>query len=802
MSLLQDLRYALRMLAKSPGFAAVAMATLALGIGANTAVFSVVHAVVLKPLPFQEPDRLVVLTELNSKDGEEQDVSALTFQDWQRSQTLPAMAAWIHWGRILTGVGRPEELEVVRASPGIFELLGVRPLLGRGFREDERQPGRERVAVLSHGFWAMRFGADPSILGRRITLDAQPYTVVGVMPPGFRFPDDDAVAFWTPLAFAPHETHTRTARMFNVLGRLAPGVTLDEARAEMGTMARRIAIESPQTHRNWEIRVQPARRALIGSGRPYLILLGAVGFVLLIACTNVANLLLARFVDRQRETAVRAALGAGRLQLLRPLLLENGLVALGGGAAALLVASWAIDGIVLLDPGVLPHWNRVGIDGPVLAFTAGIALLAVVLCGLLPGFQASRVEPARALGEGRAVTAGHQPARFRDVLAVAQIALAFVLLVGAALLIHSLWRISRVEPGFRRDNVLVAWVSLPETKYPDDARQYAFFEALLGRLESLPGVVSAGGATTLPMNPEVGIDHDLPVQREGGPAPSFGEPSRVDFRIVTPGYFRLMGMAIRRGREFVARDRSDAPQVIVINETMARRFFPGEDPLGKILTLHRTRRHEIVGVVGDVRHRGLDSEPRPEMYVNYLQYPSYASMTVVVRTSGEPLAMAASVRQELSALDPDQPVSHVTTMRDLLSNSLDRRRFDMLLFGAFATVGLALAAIGVYGVVSFSVGRRTREIGIRMAIGGSRGDVLRMVLRQGLVLTATGLLIGAAAGLLATRLLSSMLFGVQAHDPATFAAVALLLMGVALLASYVPALRAARVDPIVALRQE
>ncbi|HEX7049876.1 MAG TPA: ABC transporter permease [Longimicrobiales bacterium] len=809
-TILRDLRYAARQLLKRPGFTAIAVLALALGIGANTAVFSVVDAVLLEPLPFKEPERLMVLWEQETAvpDRPPEPTSAATFQDWRaQSRTFDELAAWVYSGFALTGAGEPEEIGTVRASANLFRLLGVEPALGRAFLPEEEQPGRHRIVILSHGLWQRRFGGDPGILGRSLTLDGEPYAVVGVMPAGFRFPDDDDVGMWVPLSYLPYELRSRGQRMFNVVGRLAADATLEQAQNEMSTIAGRLAVQYPEAHRGWDVLVQPAREVVIGETRPaLLVLLGAVAFVLLIACANVASLLLARAADRQREIAVRSALGASRRRLVRALLVESGLVALLGGAAGLLLAVWGLDLILALAPEGLPRWNVIRIDGDVLAFTTFAAAATALLAGLAPALNASRAAPASALREGSdRTTEGAGGRRLRHAMIVAEVALSIVLLVGAGLLIRSFHRLSNVDPGFDADHLLAAAIFLPDNRYPDDARQIHFFESLLERVRSLPGVTSVGAVTTLPMNP-VGIDHDMPFRVPGTPEALADPLPQADFRIASEGYFRTMGIPLLRGRGFTARDRADAPCVIVVNETFVQRFLPpGSDPLRESVVIGDDPGDpacDIIGVVGNVRHRGLDAVPRPEFYVAFRQVYSYGTLTLAVRTTRDPLALAQAVKEQVFALDPALPVAELATMDALVADSVADRRFHLSLLGAFAALAVILAASGIYGVISYTVAQRTREIGIRIALGARRGEVLRAVLGQGARLAALGAAFGLAGALLLTRSLAGMLYEVSPTDPLTFGGVAAVLAAIALLASWLPARRAARVDPMVALRSE
>ncbi len=799
----QDLRYALRQLRARPSFAAAAVLTLALGIGACTAMFSVVNAVLLRPLPFSEPGRLVVLHESNPGQGvEREDLAAETVDDWRRDvPSLDGITTWIIWGLTLRGDGEPEEVLIVRASANLFTLLGVAPALGRGFLPEEEVPGRARVVVASHGFWVQRLGADPAAVGRTLILDDEPYTVVGVMPAGFRFPDDAAVALWTPLVHYPFETRSRAQRMFSGLARLAPGATLTEARAELATVSARLAAEFPATNRGWIATATPAGELSTERARePLLVLLGAVGCVLLIACANVGNLFLVRGVERQRELAVRAALGAGRGRLVRQLLTEVVVVATAGAALGLLLAWWGLDALLALNPGHLPQWNPVRIDATVLAFTAALVGITAVAAGLAPAVHVARPDLARALQQGARTATGPARRGLRQALVVSQVALSLVLLVGAALLIKSLDRLLRVDPGFEPDSVLAVTVYLPDNRYPDQARQAAFFVDLLGRVRQLPGVVAAGAVTTLPFS-TMGIDHDMPVAVMDRLSPA-GQQPEADFRIASPGYFAAMRIPLVRGRPFGEQDHAAAPPVVIVNQAFVDRFFPGAAALDQRVRWGRSGPvSAVVGVIASLRHRGFDDVARPEIYVPYQQL-QYGSMTLAVRAAGDPLTVAEAVKRTVFSVDPSQPVSAIAPLTELLHASAAERRFNMSVLVAFAVLAVGLAAIGLYGVVSYLVTQRVRELGLRMALGARAGALFRHVLGDGLRLAAVGIVAGAVAALGFARLLRNLLFHVPAHDPAALGIAALLLGAVAALACALPALRATRVDPMTALRAE
>jgi putative ABC transport system permease protein len=797
--LLTDIRIALRSLQRRPGFAAAAVATLALGIGANTAIFGVVNAVLLQPLPFAEPDRLVVLTELNTREGRPDDVSASNFLDFRRSNSFSGLAAWRQWSFALTGNGEPRDLPAVRASANTFDVLGVAPAMGRGFRPEEDETGRDQVVILSDGFWRASLGGDPSVLGRTLTLDGKPFAVIGVMPAGFRFPDDASVALWVPLSFASHERTYRSQRMFNVVGRLAPESGRLQAEAEVQAIARQLGEQFPESNEAWSAALAPAREVFVGSQRPLVILLAAVSLVLAIACVNLVNLLLARGADRRKEIAVRIALGAGRSNVVRQLLIESLLLGLAGGLAGLVIATWAMRAFVAFQPGIIPDWNAVTLDWRVLLFASVAALASALISGLVPARQVLSSDINSSLKETATGSAGRRRQYLRQALVVSEIALAFILVVGAGLLIHSLYRLQQVDPGFRANDLLVTSVSLSSSRYPDDAGQHTFFQQLLAQLRSSPDVSAAALVTTLPMNP-VGIDHDMGFVVTGAPAPRETEQPQADFRIASAGYFGVTGVPILAGRDLSAADRDGAPRVMVVNETMARMAFADGKVLGQKVTTGGFE-FEVVGVAADVHHRGLDQAPRPEMFVAEPQIYSYGMMNVLVRARTEEAGRGA-IRAAVISIDRDQPIGEFSTVSDLLSNSVSRRRFNLVVLSIFAAVGLTLAGIGIYGLISYSVGQRTREIGIRAALGAGRASLMGLVLGSGIRLAMIGVGVGMLGAAALTRLLQSQLYQLSPLDPVSFAATGLVLAGVAVLASWLPARRALRVDPMLALRSE
>ena len=801
--LFRHLRFALRRLIRSPGFTISASLTLALGIGANATIFTLVDSSLVRPLPYPRPDQLVVLWERQQAQGKAQEkVSALNFLDWRsHARAFSDLAAWDDWGLALTGSGEPEELPAVLASANLFRLLGVRPALGRGFLPEEETPGRDRVVVLSHTLWSRRFGGDPAVIGRAITLDGQPHTIVGVMPADFRFPGDTRIAVWAPLAFGAHERLSRAERRFNVLGRLSRNVTLDQARAELELISRRMAVAHPQTNAGWDAALVPAVKAASeASSRVLGILFASVGLVLLIACANVGHLLLARAVEREGELAIRVALGAAPSHLVRLLLAESGLVAGFGASLGAGLAVWALPLIQSIDPGVLPQWREPRLDVRVLFYTTGLLLFTTFACGLLPAIRWLRHDPGSLPYAGGRLTAGIARSRLQQGIIVGEVALSIVLLLATGLLLRSLARLTTVDPGFQADRVVAATIFL-SPQYQDKTEQVAFFDRLLAELRRSPGVEAAGAVTTLPMNP-VGIDYDLPFSPDGQPPANEAEQEQVDFRTATSGYFQALGVPLLRGRWFGPEDREKSAPVVIVDQTLARHYFADHDPIGREVWIGGgIGRSTVIGVVGAVRHAGLDALPRSEMYVPFSQYP-HGGMTVVVRGSGDPATLARTIKGQVYALDPAQPVTDLVTMPQLLANSVSPRRFTLLLLGSFAGFAVILAAIGVYGVIAYAVSRRTREIGIRIALGARPREIRRAVAGPGLRLAVVGVLFGSGLGWMVTGLLGSELYEVSPHDPATFVAAGLLILVVAWAACELPASRARRIDPVISLRAE
>ncbi|HEV2915208.1 MAG TPA: ABC transporter permease [Pyrinomonadaceae bacterium] len=798
-TLLQDLRYGIRMLLKNPGFAFVAVIALALGIGANAAIFSVVNAVLLRSLPYDDPERLIVVKENKPPQFPEFSVSPGNFLDWQKQNTVfEKLAAIRGYSYNLVDKGEPERLRGARISAGLFEMLGVKPARGRSFLAEEDQPGHETVAILSHALWQRRFGADEKIIGQAITMNATSYTVIGIMPPTFQFPDRET-ELWTPVAFDAQQAQQHGAHYISVVGRLKRGVSLQQASTEMSAIAGRLAQSYPDSNAGWGVTLFPMQEYEAREIKPaLLVLLGAVALVLLIACANVANLLLARATARQREIAIRTALGASRWRVIRQLLTESILLAIVGGGVGLLLAVWGVDLLLALAPPDLPRGQGSALDARVLGFTILITLLTGVVFGLAPALQSSRPNLNETLKEGgRGTTGGHH--RVRSSLVITEVALALVLLIGAGLLIRSFYRLQQVNPGFNPKNALTVSVSLPAKKYAEDDQQAAFFSQLIERVSALPGVVAVGATQSLPIQG----DYVLGFNIQGRPPDAPGEEPSTNYYAVNSEYFKAMGIPLLRGRLFTEQDKKDAPRVAVINETMAKKFFPGEDPIGKGINVTNgpERFREIVGIVGDVKQYGLDQPTTAQTYEPYLQAP-FSAMTLIVRTEGNPTALNAGVRGQVLSIDKDQPVSRIRTLEEVISESVAKQRFSMLLLGVFAVVALVLAAVGLYGVMSYAVTQRTHEIGIRMALGAQQKDVLRLVVGHGMILAMVGVGIGLLASFALTRVMTTLLFGVGATDPLTFLVIPALLTIVALGASFFPARRAMKVDPMIALRYE
>lgn len=792
---------------KHPAFAAIAVIALALGIGANTAIFSVVNAVLLRPLPFTEPDRLMVVYESRVDRGSSRSsVSYPNFADWrEQNSVFEHMSTYRTNDLVLTGDGEPARLLAGVVNADLFSLLGVSPSLGRSFLPEEDKPGESgRVVMLSHRFWQQRFGGDPNVLGRGLVLGGKNYDVVGVMPKGFQFPvDSEPVDLWTTVVIDSGMFTQRGAHYMHVIARLKPGVTLSQAKAEMDGIASNLERQYPDENSHRGVTIVPALESLVGDIRPaLLILLGAVGCVLLIACANVANLLLARATARHKEMAIRSALGASRARVVRQLLTESVLLALAGGALGLLVALWGTKLLVNLGGDDVPRAAQIGLDPRVLGFTLLISLITGVVFGLVPAVHSSKTDLTESLKEGgRGSSEGARGNWLRGVLVVVEVAIAVVLLAGAGLLIQSLRRLQHVNPGFDSHNVLTFSIGLPEVQYKPQ-QQVEFYRQLKSRLESLPGIRSAGAVAPLPLS---GDRMRVTFETEGRPIAKSELPA-TEIRTTGLDYFKTIGIPLIKGRDFTDRDDKKAPAVIIVNEAFAKQFFPGEEVLGKHINPGISAdddepvMREIVGVVGNVKHRGLNVEAEPEAYEPHAQLTF--DMTILVKTETDPRAIINAVQSELRAMDKDLPAYSIKTLDEYLAASVARPRFNTLLLTIFAGLALILTAVGLYGVMSYSVTQRKHEIGIRMALGASQQKVLGMVVRRGMTLTVIGIGTGLIGALFLTRLLASLLFGVGVTDPATFVAISVILAGVALGACFVPALRATKVDPMIALRCE
>ena len=811
-TIIQDVKFGLRMLLKSPSMSIVATIALALGIGANTAIFSVVNAVLLRPLPFSNPDSLVALFETDTQRARVRGSHSYPnfFDIRTQNTTFERVAAYHSNDFILTGRGEPARLQGAVVTADLFPLLNVAPIMGRTFLPDEDKPAGGRVVILSQQLFQQRFGSDQSVLNQSITLNGDTYTIVGVMPASFEFPiQNEPVELWTTIAGDASGkepvTNQRGAHFLRAIGRLKPNVTPEQAQSDLTAIAARLEQQYPNTNTKRGLRLESALAALVGDVRPaLLILLGAVACVLLIACANVANLLLARATGRHKEMAIRAALGASRLRVIRQLLIESVMLSLVGGAVGLLLAVWWSDLLIALGKEDIPRAVQVAIDYRVLGFTFGVSVLTGLIFGLFPAFHSSKTDLVESLKDGgRGTSEGGRRTRMRSVLAVGELAIAVVLLVLAGLLVKSLWRLQNVNSGLQPENLLTFNVALPETKYNSE-RQGQFFIDLKTRLESSPGVQAASSIFPLPLS---GDRFSISFQIDGRPVEPKDEPS-ADLFMTGVGYFRAMGIPLVKGRDFENRDVHGSPPVAIITEEFARQHFPNEDPIGKriqpgISTYEDedSTMREIVGVVGNVRNRGLDTPPTPAYYLPQTQVP-FSQMVMVVKTTNDPHSLVTGVTKEVAAMDPDLPLFSVKTMEEYMSASVASPRFNTTLLAIFAGVALVLTIVGLYGVMSYSVAQRTNEIGIRLALGAQSRDVLLMIVKQGTLLIVLGLGIGLALAYAATQLISSWLFGVSAKDPFTFAGVAVVLAFVALLACYIPAWRATKVDPLRALRYE
>jgi putative ABC transport system permease protein len=812
-TLWQDLRYGFRMLLKKPGFTVTAILALALGVGATSAVFSVINGVMLRTLPYKNAARVVMLWERNRQSERSRNVvSPANFLDWQeQSSSFDEMAAFYDTRGNLTGMGDPEEIPRQVSTGNLFTLLGAEAALGRTYTNEDAEPGRNNVIVLSNGLWKRRFGASPQVIGQTITLNSKPYTIIGVMPADFKWfikensQTGKPAEMWSPFKLTEEYRTPKfgRGRWLSVVARLKPGITFEQAQSEMNAVAGRLEQQQAEFNSNWGVNVVQLRQQLAGEIKTsLLVLLGAVAFVLLIACANVANLMLARAASRQKEMAIRTALGAGRWRVARQLLTESVLLALVGGCLGLLLASWGVDMLVALSPQNLIGAETVGLNLPVLGFTLVVSLLTGIIFGLAPALEASKLNLNETLNEaGKSGMGSPRSRRLRNSLVVAEIALALVLLVGAGLMIKSFARLQAVDPGFDPGNLLTMRVLLPAAKYKDESQSVAFFRQAVQRIGALPGVSSVGTISFLPFA-SLGAATDFRI--EGQPAPAPGNEPDADVRVTDENYFRTMNIPLLSGRTFTEKEAIEARHVAVINEALARKYFAGENPIGKRIIVDMKdspEPTEIIGVVGDAKYNKLEGESRAMVYWPHPEL-AYSSMTIVIRTKGDPLRLAAAAGREIQAIDKDQPVADVRTMESWLSESVSRTRFGTLLLSLFAALALLLSAIGIYGVMSYAVTQRTQEIGIRMALGAQRSDVMKMILGHGMGLTLAGVALGLIASLALTRVMSSLLFDISATDPSTFVVISLLLMCVAFLASYVPARKATRVDPMIALRYE
>lgn len=808
--MMRNLRYALRVLLKNPGFSVVAIVTLALGMGANTAIFSVADALLLRPLPYAHAGRLVlVYAEKRDAAGAIQPFSYphATFLN-DKSRAFSGFAAFTDENFNLTGMGDPEQLTAARTSWNFFDVLGVRPSLGRAFLPAEDQPGTRAVCLISHALWTRAFGARRDIVGQNITLDAAPYTIIGVLPRGFRFaPLGKDVDIWAPRVFDLNLTTPAQIRagvgFLSAVARLAQGVSARQADAEMRILDRQYKLENPgmpDADPTQSIRARDLQQQTVSNVRTALLILsGAVGLLLLLACANVAALLLSRSLARQKEIAIRAALGATRARLIWQLLAESIVLALAGGALGAAFSAWGTSALTALGQGSVPRLEEIGINWRVMVFTAGLSFITGLLVGLLPAIQLSRRDLNPMLrAEGRASSGGPRRNHTRSALVVAQVALSMVLLVGAGLLIRSFVRLRNVDAGFDARNALTMNIALPPARYPKGPQMAAFYAEVVKRVSALPGVESAAVSSALPVRPV----RFSPVLVEGQPQVPLAMRPILAIQMVSPAYFRTLRVALLQGREFTEHDNADAPLVAIVNQTLVRRFWPHDDPVGKQLFLGRmTVPAKVVGVAADVNNVSLAAPPQPEVYLSFPQRP-WAAMNLILRTAGDPHKWTAAARAAVAAVDRDQPVTAVNTMEEVLETSTAERRFSVFLLGVFSMTALVLAAVGLYGAIAYSVAERTREMGIRVALGANAGDIQRMIVGHGLRLAMAGLAIGTLAALTLTRLMSGLLFHVSSADPASFAASALLFAGIAAIASYLPARRAMRIDPAEALRYE
>lgn len=810
-SLVQDISFGIRILLKKPGFTVAAVLTSALGIGATTVIFCLVYSILLRPLPFQETDELVMLWESNLQKAQLQTpVSPPNFLDWrEHNKVFEGLAAHSFGSYTITGFDEPEIIPGSRVSANLFDLIGVSPVLGRTFTTDDEQPGRNQVVLLSYELWRRRFGLDSDIIGKTITLDNKSYFINGVMPPGFHFPEGLAPAgskttgradIWLPLSFNPAQLRARAGRSLGVIGRLKLGVTLAQAQAEMSSIVSELEQQYPD-NAGYSINIVPIREQVVGTIKPALVIFfGAVGFVLLIACVNIANLLLARSTSRQKEFAIRMAVGSSRYRLIQQLLVESMLLAFTGGIAGVLLAYGGVRFIVASMGESLPRSGEIKVDLPVLGFTLLVSALTGIVFGFVPALQASKADFNESLKESsRSSTDPLGRNRLRRFFVVSEIAFALILLIGAGLMLKSFYRLITINPGFKPENVITLRIALPGTKYSENHQQVEFFNQIVDRIKNLPGVKSVGMTNNLPLT---GMDMRFTFSIEGRQSMP-GEDRSIQYHTVSPDYFHTLGIQLLEGRDFTEQDNQDAPGAVIINKTLARRFFLAETPLGQRLKIPYSKINirQIIGVVEDVKHSNLDANSQAEVYVPYAQDP-WPFMTLVIGTNSVSSSSAAILKNKVWELDKDLPIESIRTMEQILSDTVSRPRFYARLLGIFAVLAIILAAVGIYGVISYSVTQRTHEIGIRMALGAQQGDVLRLIVGQGMLLAFAGVAIGLVGAFSMTRVLSGLLYNVSPDDFATFALTSILLMSVALVASYIPARRAARLDPMIALRYE
>ena len=807
---IQDLRYGLRVLLKRPGFTLVAVITLALGIGANTTIFSFVNAILLRPLPYKNAEQLVVPVSLNpALFSGDSSITYADYLDWKNAGIFAHVAALdlLSEADLTGGNAEPERVRVAAVSEDYFSVMGSGALLGRTFVDDDySQPGPARALIISYGLWQRRFGSDPSIINQKIYLNGRPYPVVGVMPKDSTWPEDRDV--FVPFAVGPNpgpDLLRRDNMIFSGIARLRPDVPEAQVNAVMAGIAQRLEQEFPESRQGWSNRIVGLRDYVVGRQMrsTLLILLAVVGCVLLIACVNVANLLLARAASREREMAIRLALGANRGRLIRQLLTESLLLALVGGGAGFLLAVWGVDLLKSVAPGDTPRLAQVQVDLGVLAFTLAASLATALVCGLIPALQSSRTDLQQALKESsRSATGGKRSQLVRNALVVSEIALSLVLLIGAGLAIRSFMRVQQVDPGLQVERLVTMQLNSPSARYPDQARVIAFYKNLIASVESGPGVESAAASSALPLGGG-GFYLGRSFLIEGQPEPPASSDYQAQWNVITPGYFATTGMRLLSGRDFDEHDRADSTKVTIINATLARQMFGDASPLGKRIRSWRDENElrEIVGVVEDVRYYGRDDKLRGLVYVPHTQN-SWRSMALTVRTHDDPVSAVGAIRGQIAAVDPNLAVANLETMTTILNRSVAPRRASMFLLAAFGGIAALLASIGIYGVLAYTVAQRVQEIGVRIALGAQSGDVLRLVIGQGMKLTLTGVALGLAAAFALTRLMESLLYSTSATDPLTFSAIALMLTLVALLACYVPARRATKVDPLVALRYE